>query len=266
MSRPIVLTDELLQKVQEEFAEKVKSMKLFNGKLEYTQTFKWDGPEGDRASVYMSEAAFAKMSALVQQFDSEVAWYGEVERDEESPNTFRVTDILVYPQIVTATTVDIDNDRYAEWLTDRLAGDGSGNRHMQGHSHVKMGVAPSYDDLEHQETVLDKLGPDDFYIFIICNQRYDMFIRIFDMKSNTMYDTEDIDVFVGGTDCNINDFVADAKKLVTSRSTSYTSNTGGSSSVPAKTKPKCANRKDLDRFDDWGYDDYPGRRYGYGSL
>lgn len=42
MSKPIKLTDELLQKIQEEFVEKVKSMKMFDGKLKYEREFKWD--------------------------------------------------------------------------------------------------------------------------------------------------------------------------------------------------------------------------------
>lgn len=79
MSKPIKLTDELLQKIQEEFVEKVKSMKMFDGKLKYEREFKWDDSDNDRATVYLSSVAFAKMNALIQQFDSEVAWHGVVE-------------------------------------------------------------------------------------------------------------------------------------------------------------------------------------------
>lgn len=100
MSKPIKLTDELLQKIQEEFVAKVKSMKMFDGKLKYEREFKWDDSDTDRATIYLSSVAFAKMNALIQQFDSEVAWHGVVERDQEDPSIFRITDILVYPRLL----------------------------------------------------------------------------------------------------------------------------------------------------------------------
>lgn len=37
MSKPIKLTEELLQKIKEEFAASVKNTKMLNGRLEYSR-------------------------------------------------------------------------------------------------------------------------------------------------------------------------------------------------------------------------------------
>ena len=105
-----------MKNIQEEFIAKVKSMKMFDGKLEYSRTFKWEDSENDKATIFLSSIAFAKMNALIQQFDSEVAWHGVVHRDEEDPTIFRITDILVYPQVVSGATVNTDQEAYQTWL------------------------------------------------------------------------------------------------------------------------------------------------------
>ena len=54
-------------------------VKMFDGKLNYNKSFKWDGD--DKAVVVMSSVAFAKMTMLIQTFSSEVAWHGVAFRD-----------------------------------------------------------------------------------------------------------------------------------------------------------------------------------------
>lgn len=213
MSRPIKLTDELLRNIQEEFIAKVKTMKMFDGKLEYSRTFKWDDSENDRATIFLSSIAFAKMNALIQQFDSEVAWHGVVHRDEENPSIFHITDILVYPQIVSGSTVNTDQDAYQTWLY-AFDDDVFGNIRMQGHSHVNMGTSPSGVDTTHQEKILSQIRDDDYYIFMIWNKRHEHFVRIFDLKNNTLYETADVDVLIGDDGMNLSKFVADAKSIV----------------------------------------------------
>ena len=260
MSKPIKLTDELLQKIQEEFIAKVKSTKMFDGKLEYSRTFKWEGDD-DRATVYLSSIAFAKMNSLIQQFNDEVAWHGVVHRDEQDPSIFHITDILVYPQVVTGATVNTDQEAYQTWLYS-FDDDVFNNIRMQGHSHVNMGVSPSGVDTTHQEKILEQISDDDYYIFMIWNKRYEHFVRIFDLKNNTLYDTADVDVYIGDVGVDLQAFISSAKEIVTNRTykpvtgfqgtyqqtqtrvvtpisqTTPPAATAGASVVGVKTKPK----------------------------
>ena len=228
MSKPIKLTDELLRKIQEEFIEKVKSVKMFNGKLEYSRSFKWD--DNDKATVFLSTIAFAKMNALIQQFSDEIAWHGVVHRDLTDPSIFYITDILVYPQVVTGTTVNTDQDAYQTWLYS-FDDDVFNNIRMQGHSHVNMTVSPSGVDTTHQEKILEQITDEDYYIFMIWNKKYDHFVRIFDLKNNTLYETDDVDIFVGDEGIDLKAFLDDAKKIVTKQTyapqTSYQRNYQG---------------------------------------
>ena len=177
MSKPIKLTDELISVIQQEFIENVKKMKMFDGKLNYTKNFKWDGE--DRASIVFSPIAFAKMTMLVQSFTSEVAWHGVAYRDEKEKNKFHITDILVYPQVVTGSTVITDQEAYQTWLythDDEVFN----NIRMQGHSHVNFSTTPSGVDTTHQEKILSQIDENMFYIFMIWNQKFEKNIKIFD--------------------------------------------------------------------------------------
>ena len=220
MSKPIKLTEDLLQRIQEEFIEKVKSVKMFDGKLEYSRTFQWD--DNGKATVFLSSVAFAKMNALIQQFSDEIAWHGVVRRDDNDPSIFYITDILVYPQVVTGATVNTDQEAYQTWLYSFDDETFNGIR-MQGHSHVNMSVTPSGVDTTHQEKILEQIGDEDYYIFMIWNKRYEHFVSIFDMKNNTLYETKDVEVLVGDEGVNLQAFIDDAKKIVTKKT--YTAGT-----------------------------------------
>lgn len=218
MSKPIKLTDELIAAIQQEFIENVKKMKMFDGKLNYTKNFKWDGE--DRASVVFSAVAFAKMTMLVQNFTSEVAWHGVAYRDEKEKNKFYITDILVYPQVVTGSTVNTDQDAYQTWLythNDEVFN----NIRMQGHSHVDFSTTPSGVDATHQEKILSQIDDDMFYIFMIWNKKFERNIKIFDMANNTLYETADVDLYIGDDGCDLNAFIKDAKELVKTKTYQY---------------------------------------------
>ncbi len=245
MSKPIKLTDELLRRVQQEFIAEVKDVKMLDGKIGYSRTFKWADSENDRAAVYMSATAFAKMNMLIQNFDSEVAWHGVVHRDEEVPNVFHITDILVYPQTVTGATVNTDQRAYETWLYS-FNDDIFNHIRMQGHSHVDMDVFPSGVDMDHQRGILEQITGDDYYIFMIWNKRYEHFVRVFDFRSNTLYDTEDVDVYIGEAGVNLNAFLANAKEVV--KQQTYTlSYQSGTSASAATAKPAHVKSKPTDK-------------------
>lgn len=215
MSKPIKLTDELIAKIQEEFIESVKKMKMSDGKVSYTKNFKWDGDE--KASVVFSPVAFAKMTMLVQNFSSEVAWHGVATRDENVKNKFYISDIMVYPQIVTGSTVNTDQEAYQTWLYT-FEDDVFNNIRMQGHSHVDFGTNPSGVDLDHQEKILSQVDDDMFYIFMIWNKKFDRHIKIFDMANNTLFENGDVDVYIGENGCDLGAFIKEAKDIVKTKS------------------------------------------------
>ena len=211
MAKPITLTEEYIAYLQEEFKKSLSSLKLSEGKINYQKKLEYE--EEAKATISFDPGAFAKMLSIIYGFDSEVAWHGVVER--MSPNEFKIRDILVYPQEVSGTTVDTDQEAYQTWLME-LEDDIANSLRMQGHSHVNMGVTPSSVDLNHQEQILSQLNRG-YYIFMIWNKKMDRTIKIFDMDANILYENDDVTVVVGDGDA-MEGFLAEAKKVVKTRS------------------------------------------------
>lgn len=245
MGKPIKLTDKLIQDITDEFVANVRKTKMFDGKINYVKNFKWDTDE--KASVTFSAVAFAKMTLLLQHFDSEVAWHGVAYRDENDPNSFYITDILVYPQLVSGSTVNTDQEEYQNWLYQQ-DDDVFNNIRMQGHSHVNFSTSPSPVDTTHQEKILDQLDDDMFYIFMIWNKKFERTIKIYDLKNNTLYENGEIEVFIGNEGNDLNEFVKGAKNIVKvkpyqpvgyqyGQQYSQKSATTGATTTPAATTP-----------------------------
>jgi hypothetical protein len=207
MSKPIIITEELRQEAKDEFAALLDGLKMSNGEINYSKSFKYkDAP----AVLWLSPLAYSKTMALVNSFSDEVAWHGTVTR--KAANEFVIEDVFVYPQEVTGTTVNTDQERYTEWLYE--FDDETFNKiRMQGHSHVNMAVSPSGVDSGHREKILGQLESDMFYIFMIWNKRLDTHTLIYDMANNVMYGDVDITVKLMG-DASLDDFLADAKSKV----------------------------------------------------
>lgn len=274
MSRPIKLTDQIFKTVMEEFAAAVKNMKMTDGNVSYTKTFKWKGE--DRATLVFTERAYSKMMALVNGFSTEVAWHGTCRRDDEDSSKFIIDDILIYPQVVTGATVNTDQGPYQTWLY-QLEDGVFNNLRMHGHSHVNFSTSPSKTDLDHQAKILSQLEDDMFYVFIIWNQKGEHTIKIYDLKNNTLYDDSDITVVVEG----YQSFLKDAEEMVKRHTYTYTAATPPASKTPEsktagassdiKTKPKSSSFDDLDEYPygDYKYGGYGGYgAYGgyYGSM
>lgn len=217
MSKPITLTDELIAKMQEEFAEHLRKTKLSDGKLTYTKSFSYDD-EDAKAKLMFTAIAYLKMLSLVQHVSDEVAWHGFVERKAE--DLFLITDIVVYPQTVTGATVNTDQERYQRWIME-VDDEKFNNLRMQGHSHVNMACSPSTTDLNHQEQILQQLTGDTYYIFIIWNKRGDHNIKIYDFANNTLYEDKDIEVGVIDEGFDLDDFLADVDENVQKKTYSY---------------------------------------------
>lgn len=268
MSKPITLTDELIVKMQEEFAEHLRKTKLSDGKLTYTKSFSYED-EDAKAKLMFTAIAYLKMLSLVQHVSDEVAWHGFVERKAE--DLFLITDIVVYPQTVTGATVNTDQERYQRWIME-VDDEKFNNLRMQGHSHVNMACSPSATDLNHQEQILQQLTGDSYYIFIIWNKRGDHNIKIYDFTNNTLYEDKDIEVGVIDEGFDLDDFLAEADENVQKKTRSYgaasSSNTASKSAAKgggAKGCGKGANGKNAQPIAGTpvsSHPDYGGYPYG----
>lgn len=190
MAKLIKLTAGDIGGILDDFNKSLSTMRLSDGKINFTKVL----PVVERkANVYFTSIAWAKMQRLVSHFNKEVAWHGVAFRgDDENSDDYYVTDILVYPQTVTASTVEMDENKYAQWVTEGdLKDDRFYNLRMQGHSHVNMGVSPSGTDLAHQQEILSQLSQNGFYIFIIINKKGEKTLKVYDMKKNILFENGD---------------------------------------------------------------------------
>lgn len=224
MSKPIKITEAIMEECRNDFEKALSGTKLVDGKITFTKTFNM---EDRKATVYFTGEAWTKMVMLIKEFDKEVAWHGVAHRvEDETKDEYVITDILVYPQEVTGASVEMDTEKYAEWIMANVEDERFDNIHMQGHSHVNMSTSPSSVDINHQEEILNMLGDDDFYIFMIWNKSFVATNKIYDLKKNILFEDRDVTVkIVGGVE-DLEAFIKAAKDMVKSKTYVYAGNTG----------------------------------------
>lgn len=220
MSKIIKLTDNMIEDLCKDFRDSLTSSKMSDGKVTYTKSFQnYD----EKATLYFTETAWIKMATLVSEFDKEVAWHGVAKRgDDKSKNEYIVSDIMVYPQEVTGSTVNTDQTKYQNWLYS-FDDDTFNNIRFQGHSHVNMGTTPSAVDLTHQNSILEQLNDEMFYIFIIINKKHDKTIKIYDLAKNMLFETKDVTIQFIDDGLGLREFISEAKSMVTEKTYSYKS-------------------------------------------
>lgn len=221
MAKPIKLTQSLKEQAVAEFAKALSNMKMSDGKVNYSKNFTYK--DEDKAKILFTPTAYAKMVSLLMAFESEVAWHGAGERVDDT--TFLISDILVYPQTVSGTTVEMDTEEYAKWIMENDEDDRFNHIIMQGHSHVRMSTSPSAVDKTHQEEILAQLTDDMFYIFLIWNKKLEHTTKIYDLANNILYEDKDIEYGIADENCDLDAFTAEAEKLVVERK--YTPTTYG---------------------------------------
>ena len=251
--KPIKLTEAQAVKISEEVLKAAKDMKLYDGKIDLKYAF--NSVQAD-VSVGFSPMAFSKMMALVYNFDSEVAWHGTAVKTEDG---YFIEDVMIYPQTVTGSTVNTDQEEYEKWLMG-LEDEVFNKVRMQGHSHVNMKTSPSGVDTTHQEAIIDQLGPDDYYIFMIWNKKMEHTILIFDMAENAMYEDSDVRIYIGDRDFSMQEFLDDAEEKVVKKT--YTYNSYKKDDKKPKPKKVSTYKKDKDTWEE-GYD-YSYLRYAGG--
>lgn len=191
--RTIKITDELKTKLMQDFENYLQTNRFSQNKIQFTTNIENCISEENKPAVVFTLAAYTKMNELITREVGEVGWHGTVTRQD---NTFLITDIVVYPQKVTGATVTTDEVEYGNWLHMDLTDEQINTLRFHGHSHVNFGVTPSGVDTTWYNQILQTLKEDDYYIFMIKNKRGDIFIEIYDLKNNVIYETKDITIEV----------------------------------------------------------------------
>lgn len=269
MSKIIKLKREDIKDICKDFEKYLTSAKLSDGKISYTKSL---SKENEKTTLGFTELAYLKMMMLVREFDKEIAWHGIVKRHEFEDGTsgFLVSDILVYPQEVTGTTVTTDQEKYQTWLMNH-DDDVFNSIRMQGHSHVNMNVSPSGVDTSLYDRILEQLDDTMFYVFLIWNKKGDRTIIIYDLMMNILYETKDVKVVILDDGTGIEHFLKDAKEMVRDekklpvKKSSYDPE---EYNTWRKKKGGKKKEKSKSRWDDYRYTGggYYGGGYGYGDY
>ena len=188
----IKLTDTIRAAMQTKFTEIMAGLTVIENDVTVKVSTKdmIDTTDVVFPTVYIEEQASNKLWCYINLCDKEIGWHGTVVREEG--NVFRITDVFLFPQTVTAATVTTDDDEYSTWLLSQP--DETFNQmRFHGHSHVNMNTGASGTDLAYQQNLLRDVQ--DFYIFGIFNKRGDINLCIYDMQTNFLYEKEDIEVY-----------------------------------------------------------------------
>lgn len=145
--------------------------------------------EEEKVKVIFEDEAYKKMYALIDKCANEIGWWGLVERTSEKE--FLIKDIIVPPQTVTGVTVTTDDKVYPEW-EGALDDDTFNSMKFYGHSHVNMSTSPSSIDTNFYNNRLQ--NEKRFLILGIFNKRRELWMNIYDVENNVLYEKDDISV------------------------------------------------------------------------
>jgi hypothetical protein len=209
--KKIVLDDKFKQDIINKFINYVNTTKFTDNHINFSTdiTNVIDKTQITRPTVYISAVAYLKMLLYVQETTIEIAWHGTVERNQEH-NWYHIKDVFLYPQTITACTVNTDQKEYQEWLQNIEDDEIFNNIRFQGHSHVNMGTSPSGTDLNMYHNFLQVLPKNDYYIFMIMNKSKSITCFIYDLAKNLIYETQDIDIKILTN--NSQDLIKDLKE------------------------------------------------------
>ncbi len=193
----IKINEELKTNLISKFSTYLNSARLNDKHIHFSATL--DTPEEIvKTNIFIEAAAYLKMMIYVRDTNTEIAWHGTVERNQEK-NYYYIKDVFLYPQKLAAATVQTDQDKYNKWL-EELDDETYNKLRFQGHSHVNFGVTPSGTDLNYYNDILQVLPSTDYYIFMIMNKSGDMTFLVYDLAKNIVYNTQDVNVrIVNGT-------------------------------------------------------------------
>lgn len=188
MSRALRPDDKSVQEILDKVTKEVTKNFGDIAQNKYTLTVDYQALK-ENAVVYIDPDAYEKMEALIDVCQKEVAWHCTVEKRDKG--VYYITDVIMFPQTVTAATVTTDDTEYAMWIAN-LPDETFNNMRCHMHSHVNMGVSPSGVDRTYQNQVIQ--NEDKFFIFMIWNKKGDVWSTIVDVEDNILYEDADIDV------------------------------------------------------------------------
>lgn len=248
--RPFKITKDKHDELMKKFSAYLNNITMTTNSFSFSHSIA-DVKNKDKVFVTFTMKAYIKMRDLVDRFDSEVGWFGFI--DKISDLEYQITDICVYPQIVTGATVKETNESW----DDDMPIDQIKRRHFHGHSHVNMAPNPSSTDIKHRDDQVSLVKSDSFYFFMITNKKCAWTAALFDLANNTVYDTDDIllDVDLGDGEM-LSDFVDEARKMVKTSTPALLKQmmderTGKASTPPAGSAPIIPTTTNVYNHDAW---------------
>lgn len=208
MPDPIYMTAAMIEEnfaaARAEFEEKfakerasAEKVKLPNGTFTFNFSKKWYwGEDNTRATLHISEKAFARMMLFVQTTTQEVGWHGTIVRDPENPTSFCLEDVFLYPQTVTGSTIDANAGEYDLWAVRDVPLETFNKMRFHGHSHVNMDTTPSSTDMDFRARLIQQFK-DGFYVFLIINKSLKINVQIYDFDNNQLFQDKEVDVIIG---------------------------------------------------------------------
>lgn len=185
------MTNELFSEILQKKLEELKTSTILPASLTLQTNPSIKLPKDFKIEVVFHNKAYKKMLSLIAECPKEIGWHGVVEKIDDK--RYEITDILVFPQVVTGATVNPDETEYTQWIIDTATNnpDDFNKMRFHGHSHVEMATSPSGVDTQYQQTLLQNIP--DFYIFGIFNKRGSWWMNIMDIQNNVLYEKEDIE-------------------------------------------------------------------------
>lgn len=219
------------QKILKKFEEYLNGLKD-DDKI----SFEYNSTSDIKPKIIITSDAYIKIKTLVSKCTGEVGWNGTVERDG---NTFKITDILVYPQTVTGATVTCDEIETGTWLMKHPT-EVFNKIRFQAHSHVNMATSPSSVDRTMYTSYSATIKDDDFYIFMIFNKKDEYYIELIDKKTNAVYYKNDVEVCIGE---NIDEWYAEVSKNIKTHTPYITPITSSNNKQTTENKEEFDNCK-----------------------
>ena len=213
--KPIRMTEEAEIEILKQCFDKFKKeLDNFNFNINETKlniSFNVSEVAKERITILFTQNAYIKMQALVDFYDTEVGWYGMVEKIND--RLYRVYDVKVCKQYVNGSKVDTDDDDTLQFFNS-LTDEEAEHMHFQAHSHVRMSTSASPVDLQNQADVVHNLGKTGFYIFQIWNKNGDISTYLYDIDANMYYDSKDVVIDIETEDATVSEFLDSTLDLV----------------------------------------------------
>lgn len=197
--KPIKITEQNKEELLAQFKKYLNDAKLSDNTISFSTKLLENTVNAEKATIKISTKAYVKMLLYIRDTQTEIAWHGIVHKNN---NEYFISDVFLYPQKLSAATVNTDQAKYNEWI-ENLDDETYNHLKFQGHSHVNFGATPSGTDFAFYDSILQVLTKSDFYIFMIMNKSGSCTFLIYDLAQNIIYENNDINLILGDENENI---------------------------------------------------------------